>query len=87
MTTTHTHRAIALATLKASVVAYPMPTLSPLESEFATTEEAEAHDRWFRTKVAAAIASQGPMIPHAEVMTTMKALIKSKRNAASDMGS
>jgi hypothetical protein len=29
-----------------------MPTvLSPIESEFATTEEAEAYERWFRAKV------------------------------------
>jgi len=62
-----------------------MSTLSPLESEFATTAEAEAHDLWFRAKVAAAMASQGPMIPHAEVMATMKALIESKRHAAPDL--
>ncbi len=61
-----------------------MSALSPRESEFTATEEAEAHDRWFRAKVAAAMASQGPMISHAEVMATMKALIESKRHAASD---
>ena len=28
-----------------------MAKLSPIESEFATTEEAEAYDLWFRAKV------------------------------------
>jgi hypothetical protein len=58
-----------------------MPTLSPLESEFSTTEEAEAHDRWFRAKVEVALVSKGTKIPHDEAMVEVRALIESKRRA------
>lgn len=37
-----------------------MSKISPIESEFATTEDAEAHDHWFREKVEAALASDTP---------------------------
>ncbi|NIJ19681.1 hypothetical protein FHS95_001350 [Sphingomonas naasensis] len=53
-----------------------MPKLSPIESEFATTEEAEAYDAWFRAKVEKAMASKEPSIPHAEVMAEMRAIIE-----------
>lgn len=62
-----------------------MAKLSPIESEFATTEEAEAYDVWFRAKVQAALDSTEPEIPHDEVMAEMRALIDSKelkQNAA-----
>jgi hypothetical protein len=52
-----------------------MPKLSPIESEFATTEEAEAYDAWFRAKVAKALASTKPRIPHDQVMAEMQAII------------
>ncbi len=55
--------------------------LSPIESEFATAEEAEAYDRWFRTKVEAALASTQPSIPHDEAMARLRALIDEKRRA------
>jgi hypothetical protein len=62
-----------------------MPALSPIESEFATTEEAEDYDRWFRAKVEKAMASDRPKIPHDEVMAKMRALLEGKRRAASDI--
>ncbi len=49
--------------------------LSPIDSEFATTEEADAHDRWFRIKVQASIDDQRPSIPHDQVMAEMDAII------------
>ncbi len=52
-----------------------MPSLSPIESEFATTEEAEAYDRWFRVKVQASLDDTGPDIPHEQVMAEMDAII------------
>lgn len=52
-----------------------MPALSPIESEFASTEEAEAYDVWFRAKVQEALDDPGPDIPHDEVMAQMKAII------------
>ena len=56
-----------------------MPALSPIESEFASTEEAEAYDVWFRAKVARSLANPGPGIPHDEVMARVKAVIDKHR--------
>ncbi|MFC0134165.1 stability determinant [Massilia eurypsychrophila] len=53
--------------------------LTPIESEFATTEEAEAYARWFRAKVEASLADQRPMIPHDEVMATLRDVIEANR--------
>jgi hypothetical protein len=52
-----------------------MSTLSPIESEFATTEEAEAYDRWFRAKVRASLADKQPNLPHDAAMAEMDAII------------
>lgn len=52
-----------------------MPALSPIESEFASTEEAEAYDVWFRAKVQEARDDPGAPIPHDEVMAEMQAII------------
>jgi hypothetical protein len=54
-----------------------MPALSPIESEFASTEEAEAYDVWFRAKVQEALANPGPDIPHDEVVARIKARLAS----------
>lgn len=53
--------------------------LSPIESEFATLEEAEAYDLWFCNQVQEAIADPRPSIPHDQVMAEMRALIAAKR--------
>lgn len=63
-----------------------MAKLSPIESEFATTEEAEAYDVWFRAKVQEALDDPGPGIPHDVVMAQMRALIESKKRDAADLG-
>ncbi|MFA4894223.1 hypothetical protein [Brevundimonas sp.] len=55
-----------------------MPALSPIESEFASTEEAEAHDAWFRAKVREALDDPRPGIPHDQVMAEMQAIIDGK---------
>jgi hypothetical protein len=52
-----------------------MSALSPIESEFATTEEAEAYDRWFRAKVRASLADKRPNLPHDAAMAEMDAII------------
>jgi hypothetical protein len=52
-----------------------MTKLTPIESEFATTQEAEAHDAWVRAKVEKAMASTEPGIPHDQVMAEMQAII------------
>ncbi len=54
-----------------------MPALSPIESEFATTEDAEAYDRWFRAKVQASLDDARPVIPHDQVMADIDAIIVS----------
>ena len=56
-----------------------MPKLSPLISEFATTEEAEAHDRWFRAKVQASLIDPRPSVPHDEAMARVRATIERAR--------
>ena len=53
--------------------------LSPIESEFATTEEAEAYERWFRAKVQESLDDTRPNIPHDEVMAEMRQLLEDKR--------
>ena len=63
-----------------------MSVLSPIESEFATTEQAEAYDRWFRAKVAAALRDEQPKIPHDEVMAEARQIIEDKKRAASRPG-
>lgn len=58
-----------------------MPALSPIESEFASTEEAEAYDAWFRAKVQEALDDTGPDIPHDEVVARIKAKIAGLKKA------
>jgi hypothetical protein len=52
-----------------------MTKLSPIVSEFETTEEAEAYDAWFRAKVQASIDDPRPRIPHDDVMAKLDAII------------
>lgn len=60
-----------------------MGKLSPIESEFSTAEEAEAHDRWFREKVRKALKSDKPPVPHKQVIEEAREIIERKRRAAS----
>lgn len=53
---------------------------SPIESEFATAEEAAAYDLWFRAKVQESLDDPRPSIPHDEVMAQMRAILASKKN-------
>ncbi|HQS30569.1 MAG: hypothetical protein B7X59_04065 [Polaromonas sp. 39-63-203] len=50
-------------------------TLDPLISEFATDEEANSYDRWFRARVQAAIDSKDKRIPHDQVMAQVEAVM------------
>lgn len=52
-----------------------MGKLSPIESEFASTEQAEAHDAWVRAKVAKALASPKPPVPHDQAMAKAQAIL------------
>jgi len=61
---------------------------SPIESEFATAEEAAAYELWFRAKVQEALDDPRPSIPHDQVMAQMRAIIASKKkNAGSNSSS
>ncbi|NRR33006.1 antitoxin [Oxalobacteraceae bacterium] len=53
----------------------------PNEPTFATAEEAEAYDRWYRAKVQASLDDPRPSIPHEQVMAEMDELIEALRNA------
>ena len=63
-----------------------MVALSPIESEFASTEEAEAYDASFRARVREAIDDPRPGIPHDQVMAEMQAIIDGKANPNPDAG-
>ncbi|MDO8351035.1 MAG: hypothetical protein Q7S94_07775 [Gallionella sp.] len=62
--------------------------LSPLESEFATSDEADAYDAWFRSKVEKSLQQadepNAVRLSHDEVMSKARARIeaKIKENAA-----
>lgn len=56
-----------------------MPALDPIVSEFASTEEAEAYDAWFRAKVQKSLANPGPGIPHEEVVRRINETIERQR--------
>ena len=52
-----------------------MGKLSPIESEFDSTEHAEAYERWFRAKVEASLADPRPNVPHDAVMAELDDII------------
>ncbi|MDD5057546.1 MAG: hypothetical protein PHQ60_06715 [Sideroxydans sp.] len=52
--------------------------LSPIESEFQTTDEAAAYERWFRAKVQKSLDDPRPNIPHDQVMAEMRQLLDDK---------
>lgn len=57
-----------------------MADTNPIESEFASSEDAAAYDAWFRAKVERAMASKEPSIPHDIVMAEMQAIIERARH-------
>lgn len=58
-----------------------MTDLTPIEPEFATSEDAAAHDAWFCDKVEQAMASTKPPIPHDQVMAMARAIIDKHKKA------
>ena len=49
--------------------------LDPIISEFASEEQANSYDNWFRTKVQASLDDPRPSLPHDQVMAEMDAII------------
>jgi hypothetical protein len=58
-----------------------MFSFSAIDSDFASEEEAEAYNIWFRANVQAALADPRPGIPHDQVMSEMRAIIDKHRRA------
>ena len=58
-----------------------MAKLSPIESEFETTEEAEAYDAWFRAKVEKVLTSRHLRIPHDQAMALLTERLEARRAA------
>ncbi|HEY9009869.1 MAG TPA: hypothetical protein VIN06_02520 [Devosia sp.] len=50
--------------------------LDPIISEFATQEEADEYDAWFRKKVQESLDDPRPDVPHEEVMREMDEIIR-----------
>ncbi|MBN6413672.1 antitoxin [Escherichia coli] len=49
--------------------------LSPIVSEFETTEQENSYNEWLRAKAASSLADPRPSIPHDEVMAEIENLI------------
>jgi hypothetical protein len=61
-----------------------MVKYSPIESEFASSEEEAAYDASLRATVESALQSTGPLIPHEEVMARVHKIIeKAERESTS----
>jgi hypothetical protein len=65
-----------------------MAKLDPIVSEFESDEAAAAYDIWFRAQVEAGLRSDGPWIPHEQVMRESSAIIAAakKKHARRSMG-
>lgn len=50
--------------------------LDPIVSEFATQEQADSYDRWFRAKVQHSLDNPGQGLPHDQVMARVDAIIE-----------
>jgi hypothetical protein len=59
--------------------------LSPIVSEFATQEEADAYDVWFRAKVQASLDDPTPSTPHDEAMARVDRLLDEKNEKISSI--
>jgi predicted transcriptional regulator len=63
-----------------------MTKYSPIESEFADSEEEAAYDAWFRAKVQHSIDNPGRLVPHDEVMAKVRAIIAKREADARPLG-
>jgi hypothetical protein len=55
--------------------------LSPIVSEFASEEEAQSYDLWFRAKVQESLDDPRPSLPHDEAMARVEQLLSEKRTS------
>ena len=68
-----------LAIWRAALMFAGMGKLDPIVSEFDTEEDAAAYDLWFRAQLEEALASDGPLIPHEQVMAETSAILEKHR--------
>jgi hypothetical protein len=54
-------------------------TLSPIVSEFQTTDEESQYIAWLNAKVAKSLADSSPNIPHDQVLAEARGLLLAKR--------
>lgn len=57
-----------------------MARLSPITSEYLSTEAAEAHDQWVRKKVRASLMDRRPPLSHDDMMAEIDAIIEAERS-------
>ena len=55
--------------------------LSPIVSEFETVEQQASYDQGFRAKVAEALHSEKPRLPHDAAMAKVQVLLEERRQA------
>jgi hypothetical protein len=55
--------------------------LSPIVSEFESEEQEASYDLWFRAKVAEALRSKKPLLPHDAAMTKVQAALEERRSS------
>jgi hypothetical protein len=53
--------------------------LSPLVSEFESTEQEASHTAWLKAKIAASLSDPRPKIPHDKVMAAARVLLDAKK--------
>ena len=55
--------------------------LSPIVSEFETTEQETSCNQWFKTKVEETLHSKNPRLPHDAAMAKVQAMLEDRRKA------
>jgi hypothetical protein len=56
--------------------------LSPLVSEFETTDQESSYNAWLKAKIEKSLQDPRPNIPHDQVMAHMRALLDAKETHA-----
>lgn len=46
---------------------------------FASQDDAEAYEEWFRQQVESALAEPGPLLPHEQAVQEIRALVEERR--------
>lgn len=62
-----------------------MAKYTPIESQFADSDEEAAYEAWFRAKVESALANPDPGMSHAEAMAWLDRRVEERRRARADL--